>query len=77
MAVKCEACDEDAVVYAKWGTQGQQALLCSKHVMEMHESTKGAVAQLYLPSPTYIPVEVYLRSKAAVRDDRAALRDVL
>jgi hypothetical protein len=73
---KCDACNAEAVLHAKWGTQGQEGNLCLTHASEMHESTKGAVAKQLLPSPTYIPVDVYLRSKAAVRDDRAAMRGI-
>jgi hypothetical protein len=76
MATKCEACERHAFVYARWGTQGQKAILCERHASELHERISGAVASLRIPSPTYVPADVYLRSKAAVRDDRAAMRDI-
>lgn len=73
---KCDACDKTAWVYAKWGTQGQRGVLCETHAKELHDRISGPVALLRMPSPVYIPVEVYLRSKAAVRDDRAAMRGI-
>ncbi len=53
-----------------------KAILCERHASELHERISGAVASLRIPSPTYVPADVYLRSKAAVRDDRAAMRDI-
>lgn len=73
---KCEACEKPAWVYVKWGTQGQKGFLCKDHASELHERISGAVSSLRIPSPTYVPADVYLRSKASVRDDRAAMRDI-
>jgi len=58
----------------------READLCRAHASEHWERAKGAVASLGMPSPVYgrpgVPIydpQVIAQSRAADRDDRAAL----
>ncbi len=84
-AVSCEHanCTEQAFVRVGFPENGhpyKEADLCRAHASEHWERAKGAVASLGMPSPVYgqpgAPIygpQVIAQSRAADRDDRAAL----